>query len=540
MTPVRRFGRPALPLLLSLASGVLLGAAAPGVGPGLFAWFALVPLLLAVNGETSLRRTFLLGWGAGTVAFLVSMGWVVQVMRTFGGLPWLLAAAAALLLAAYLGLYLGAFALGVRLVERRTPVPVALFAPLWWVALEYLRTSLLTGLPWNLLGLSAYGQIRTIQLADFGGIYAVSWFLATINLCLYALVMPFMDRTRGYRQAHFFNHGLAMFLLPVCVAAYGQVRIASLSLHHQQHPDPAGPLRVALVQPNIPQDIKWDPLRLEEIFQRLERQTRSTAEGIAPEKRPQLIVWPEASAPLVLESSPAHLERIRELARATGSHLLVGALSPVFDTNRVASRNSAYLIAPDGASAGMVAKEHLVPFGEYVPLEHWLPFVRRLTQGIGDMLPGSGPAVLPFPGGGAGLAVCYELIFPELVRQRFVHGAAFLVTITNDAWFGTSAAPEQHFANAAFRAVENRTWVLRSANTGISGVVDPYGITQARAGLNSEAVVIASIDRRAPPAPFYSRHGNLFSRSASGLALLTLGAALWRGNRGRAAAVDDL
>jgi apolipoprotein N-acyltransferase len=290
------------------------------------------------------------------------------------------------------------------------------------------------------------------------------------------------------------------------------------------NPDPAGPIRVALVQPNIPQEIKWDPAALDGIMQGLARQTTQAAL-----LKPDLIVWPEASAPLVLDYSPHYLNMVRQLATGAGTHLLVGSLSPVLKNGDPATRNSAYLYGPDGLLVDQAAKQHLVPFGEYVPLESLLPFVRKLTHGIGDLIPGAGTGVLEHPRGGAGLAVCYELIFPGLVRQRFVDGAGFLVTITNDAWFGASAAPYQHFANAVFRAVENRTYVVRSANTGISGMVDPYGIVQARSELNAEAVVAVAIQPRTG-IPFYSRHGDLFALLCG---LLSVAALLRAGVRSR-------
>ena len=491
-------------LALALSGGALMGLSMPGLGPGSLAYIALVPLLLAIHGAPP-RQAFLLGLAGGFLSFAISMSWVAETIHTFGGLPWLLAEPVCWLLAAWMGLFVALFTAGTRLIDAHTRIPLAIAAPPLWVVLEYLRAHLLTGLPWNLLGLAAHEQVRMIQIADVGGIYAVSWYVATVGACLYALLLPLFDTTRGYRQAHYFNHGLVLFLLPVCVAAYGQVRIAALSLHHQQNPDPAGPIRVALVQPNIPQEVKWNPEALDGIMQRLARQTTQAAL-----LEPDLIVWPEASAPLVLDYSPRYQNMVRQLAVGAGTHLLVGSLSPVLERLNPATRNSAYLFGPNGRLVDLAAKEHLVPFGEYVPLERLLPFVRRLTQGIGDLVPGSGGAVLEHPRGSAGLAVCYELIFPDLVRRRFADGADFLVTITNDAWFGTSAAPAQHFANGVFRAVENRAYVVRAANTGISGMVDPYGIVQARSELNTEAVVAASIHHRADTS-FYTRHGDRFA-----------------------------
>jgi apolipoprotein N-acyltransferase len=507
---------------LAAVSGVLAALASPGFGLGPLAAVCLVPLLVA-TWRARPAQALLRGWLAGTICFGIGMAWVADTTHTYGALPYALTYPVALLLAGYLGLYTGLFALGARLLAG-SRVPRVVSLPLLWVALEYARAHLLTGLPWNLLGHAAYRWVRFVQIADLGGIYAVSWFLATLNVCLFALLLPWLDRSRPYRQGHLLNHGLLLFLVPISVAAYGQVRIASLSLASQEHPDPAGPIRVALVQPNIPEDVKWDPGNRQRTLERLERLTRE-----AGALHPDVIVWPEASAPLVLERSPGFLGRVQALAREVDTWLMVGSLAPV-PGRPGAVRNALYLMDPAGRIVGQAAKAHLVPFGEYVPLERVLFFVRSLTEGIGDVAPGVGPFLLPHPRGEAAVAVCYELIFPDLVRRRMESGAAYLVTVTNDAWFGRSAAPEQHFANAVFRAVENRTYVVRAANTGISGMVDPYGIVHARTGLDTEAVLQTRIEARRG-APFYGRRGDVAAWGSVIITVVLLGAAVLKRSR---------
>jgi apolipoprotein N-acyltransferase len=501
-------------IAFALATGLLTALAMPGMGPGALSWgiyVALVPMLW-VALEASPKRAFLLGWLSGTVGFFVAMSWVADTVHTFGALPYVLAYPIALLLAAYLGLYTGLFALGCRFLFGRR-VPLVLAAPVLWVSLEFLRTHLVTGMPWNPLGLALVDALRIIQLADVTGIYGVSWFIVLVNICLFTLLAPFFGRHPGRRQSFFFNHALILLIVPISVAAYGQVQIASFSLQHQQNPSPNGPIKVALVQPNIPQDIKWNPSQLENTFQRLERLTMGTAEFA-----PDLVIWPEASAPLVLDRDPYAERRIAAMARSLDANLMVGTLSSAKDG---AVRNSVLLFGPDGNIKDSAHKTHLVPFGEYVPLEKFLPFVRALTDGIGNVLPGEEPVQLTMERRGqqikAALAVCYEIIFPNLVRKRMAD-ADFIVTVTNDAWFGSSAALSQHFAQAVFRAVENRTYVVRAANTGITGMIDPYGIPQNLAAINTEAVVHASIDVKLG-ATVYSTYGDMF---AIGSGILTL------------------
>ncbi|MFQ5508412.1 MAG: apolipoprotein N-acyltransferase [Leptospirillia bacterium] len=505
MTPITGWltGHTIKNLLLATLSGVLAGVAMPGLGMAAVAFVTLVPLLWVVLAATA-GRAFLYGWLAGTVGFAVSMSWVADTVHLYGGLPYALSYPVMLLLSAYLGAYTGLFALGVQFLIRRG-IPLLLVAPLLWVGLEYLRTYLFTGLPWNPLGLALFESTRMIQIADFAGVYGVSWFVVTVNCGIHALSRPLFERHRSFTQAYLLNHGIAVVLIPICVATYGQVQIASLSLFHQQNPNPEGPLHVSLIQPNIPQNSKWDPAFLTTTMARLERLTRQSG-GFDPD----LVLWPEASAPLVLEHHQPYLDMVSGLSRGLGAHIAVGSLSPVAGApDKV--RNSVYLVTPGGAMH-IASKQHLVPFGEYVPLEtSLLSFVRKITRGIGDVIPGEKVAVLKFPRGDFGLAVCYEVIFPDQVRHLFAAGATFLATVSNDAWFGASAGPAQHFAHIAFRAVENRSYVVRAANTGISGMADPFGIVHEQTVLNTETATHVRIEPRFTDS-FYSRHGDLFAR----------------------------
>ncbi len=512
---------------LCVLAGLLLAFSMPGMGPSALAYIGLIPLLWAIM-EVGYKNAFLHGWLAGTVMFLVSMIWVADTVHTYGALSYLLAYPTALLLALYLGLYVGLFGLAVRYMYHRR-VPMVLAAPLVWVALEYARAHLMTGLPWNLLGLSLYQSTRITQMADLTGVYGVSWYIVLINACLATLIAPLAGRRPGRRQSFFYNHAAILFLVPICVATYGQVQIASFSLWHQSNPNPDGPIKISLVQPNIPQNIKWNADNLDATLTRLERLTANTAEF-----NPDLVIWPEASAPLVLERNPMLARRIAAQARNLGADILVGTLSPA---PKGAVFNGVERFRADGHHGGRVAKVHLVPFGEYVPLERFLPFVRALTAGIGNVLPGTEPVVMETARGKSAVAICYEIIFPNLVRKR-LNGADFIVTVTNDAWFGSSAALQQHFAQAVFRAVENRAYVVRAANTGITGMIDPYGIVQETAAPNTEAVVNTRIDQKFGTT-FYAQRGDLFAIGSAIMSLLLLAFAATRTPRKWRPRADD-
>jgi apolipoprotein N-acyltransferase len=281
-------------------------------------------------------------------------------------------------------------------------------------------------------------------------------------------------------------------------------------------------LRVGVVQPNVSQDVKWDAAYRDETMARFDRLTErlgTTAD---------LVMWPEAATPFVYEREPIYQLQLITLANRARAPLLFGSPAVRFHADRTPYLlNSAYLLSPDGQLLGRYDKQHLVPFGEYIPLKSSLLFfLDKMVQGIGDFQAGPGATVLsimPKPpadsaGGSAtaprpvkfGVAICYEVIFPDLVRRFATNGAEFLVTITNDGWFGDSSAPSQHFSMVVLRSVENHLAFARSANTGISGFVDPFGRIIEATPLFTEEALHTTI-RAWRPHTFYSRYGDVFA-----------------------------
>jgi apolipoprotein N-acyltransferase len=377
------------------------------------------------------------------------------------------------------------------------------------VGLEWLRGHLLSGFPWALVGYSQATQVAVIQIADLTGVYGVSFLLVLVNVVLAQALDGLMTRqTAASRPAYL---PLITTLLIVAAAlGYGLWRLAAVQASLVPGP------RVGLVQGNIPQELKWDPALREETLQRYVRLTREVAEQGA-----ELIVWPEASAPFVFENEPEYQAAIRALAVETRAHLLFGSPAIARDRPNPALLNSAYLLNPDGTTQARYDKQHLVPFGEYVPLGPLLGFVGKLVAGIGDFVPGPGPALMEAAGRPLGVAICFEIIFPELVRRSVQHGARLLVTITNDAWFGRSGAPFQHFSMAVFRAVEHRTPVVRAANTGISGVIEATGRIGRTSALFTEAALVEPV-ALSPIRTVYTRAGDIFAVGCGILAAIFL------------------
>ncbi len=451
----------------ALLSGLLLTAAFPDIGLEWMAWVALAPLLLAIRDRRP-GAAFRLGFMAGFVHYATLVYWVVHTMRTYGHLPLYLAVPALFLLAAYLALYPALFSAALAGTGRH-PLAAWAMVPVCWTGLEYLRATLFTGFPWELLGYSQFQRTGLIQIADLAGPYGLSFLLAMGNgtvalLFLWATGWLWRDRAVTRRCAV-----MSVLIFGTCLAAtliYGHRRMETID----RQAAAAETLRVTAIQGNIPQTVKWDPEHREGTVATYLSLTEEAAE-----EGSQLAVWPETATPFHFFHHRRFTRMVLEGVRSTGIPLLTGTPYAEREGDDYRFYNSALLIRPDGTAAGRYDKVHLVPYGEYVPLQRWMPFVQKLVQQVGDFEAGEMGQVLAADGYRLGTLICYEIIFPALARSATDSGATLLVNLTNDAWYGRTAAPYQHFSMAVFRAVENRRALVRAANTGISGFIDPVG-----------------------------------------------------------------
>lgn len=442
---------------LALLSGALLALSFPKYGHAAFAWTALAPLWIAVAIDR--RRAWLLGWAAGFLHFSLTVSWVVEVMHLHGGLPMVVAWLIMFLLAAYLALYPALAAVLLRRAIDRLGAGALWLSPLVWVAAEWLRGWVGGGFPWALLGTSQAGVTPVIQLASVTGVFGVSALLALVSAAAAVLVV---SKQPVHRWA---AGGVAALVL--LVAALGTWRVAGATLVTQ------GPVvKVGLLQGNVAQGEKWNPAFRETIVNRYLDLSRQVITSGA-----RLVIWPEASTPFFFEAEPHEAERVRALARSSRTAMIIGTDEYERDAEGERLYNSAVALGEDGGTRGGYRKMQLVPFGEYVPLKSLLFFVGPLVEKVSDFAPGTQPSVLDTGVARAGVAICYEVVYPWIARAFTAGGADLLTTITNDAWFGESSAPHQHFAQASVRAVEQGRYLVRAANTGISGIVDPYGRT---------------------------------------------------------------
>jgi apolipoprotein N-acyltransferase len=366
--------------------------------------------------------------------------------------------------------------------------------PVFWVALEFLREFLLTGFPWATLGYSQHNWLRMVQSADLFGVYGLSYLIvlsnATVAECFFLKNKKPSQNRPGKTLA-------VLIVLLLGNYAYGDWCL-------KQNPDArAETLSVAVIQGNVPQELKWRPEN--QISTVRTYRNLSLQAGIDEAK--DLIVWPEAAMPFYFQDGGPLAESVAELTAEANTSLLFGSPAYRRDSGALRYLNSAFLLSAEAEVQGRSDKIHLVPFGEYVPLGKFLPFVNKLVAGIGDYSPGE---INPLPIGGhrLGVLVCYEVVFPELAREYVRQGSDLLVNITNDAWFGDSSAPWQHLAMARFRAIENRVWVARAANTGISAFISPSGRVVKQTSLFETAFLTSEVGLGSRP-KLYSHMGDL-------------------------------
>ncbi len=515
-------------LLLAAASGGLLTVAFPSANLWVVAWVGLVPLLWALRGAQP-REALVLGWATGLVHYTTALFWVMNTMTHYGKLSYPASILVLLLLAAYLACFVALFAWAVVVLSRGQRALRWLIAPLAWVVAELARAHALSGFPWANLGYSQHAVLPIIQIAEFTGVYGVAFLIVLVNATVVELLENFAEAGRigpPRPEPSLGNRRLAVSaLVPVALAlAYGWFTLAWPA---RTVPPETPKLRFALLQGNISQDLKWEAAAQKKTVNLYTVLASEVSRGPAAA---QLIVWPETAAPFYFEQDGPLLEQLKGLVRRTKAYHLVGA--PAYEKldGKVAYYNRAYLMAPDGGTVAHYDKIHLVPFGEYVPLSSVLFFVRRMAEGIGTFYAGDSYTVFDIPQGRFGVLICFEVIFPNLVRRFVKGGAQFLVNITNDAWFGRSAASAQHLSMAAFRAVENRVALIRAANTGITAVIDPFGRVRKATDLFVRTHTTGTIPVVAKPGTFYTRVGDLFAYAC--LVALLMAAAVGRGLAG--------
>ncbi|MBU1230837.1 MAG: apolipoprotein N-acyltransferase [Proteobacteria bacterium] len=459
--------RPRYLFILATAVGTWLGHANPLVQLPLAALLLPAGLMVLGQAATVPGVAFRQAWLAGSLAALGCLYWVYWPVQHFGGVHWLLAAPVPVLLSLAMGAYFGLFGLAAHYSARRlSPLQSLIFLGLCWSLMEMAVATFFSGFPWLTLSAAFVPwTIVVLPAADIGA-YGLSGVLAVIACGAV--------HSRGSRSC-------------AVASASAVVLVLGLGLLHlRAYAEDSPPRTVAVVQGNIDQSLKWDPAYQQttvSTYVDLSRKVLATA-------RPELIVWPETSMPFYFQDDSPLRKPVLDFVSSTNATLLLGA--PAYSRqlgDAFTLFNRAFLLGGAGVAPDWYDKEHLVPFGEYMPLPSWLP-LEKLVNGVGDFVPGRDQKAIRSGDLALGVLICYEAIFPGLAQERVSQGANIIVILSNDAWFGATSAPMQHLNLTALRAIEQGRWIVRSTNTGISAFIDPLGRVQ-RAGPQFEALAAA-------------------------------------------------
>ena len=507
-------------------SGLMLTVSFPPLDLNWMVWISLIPLLISIGDKSSLDA-LKLGLLAGLFHYLTLIYWIVVALSHYGDLTFILCLITLFLLSFYLALYIAFFAL--ILVFFKKDRLSSFWGASIWVALEYARAHIITGFPWCLLGYSQYSRLPLIQISDIVGVYGISFIIILVNILIYNILSALLETKprhswqgersntfqRGFKPHLYFltgfisnikkkkSIGIEIALTPFLIGfilVYGHHNLKDKADSSSKGKG----LKAVIVQGNIDQSIKWNPDFQEKTLAIYKKLSEKSVDF-----KPQIIIWPETAVPFFFQDRSYLSKEVFKAAKITNSNILFGSPAYLKDKGKKLYYNRAYVIS-ENRELGRYDKVHLVPFGEYVPLKKYIPFVHRLVPAAGDFSPGKKVKPINVPDLQIGILICYEAIFPDISRKFAIQGAELLVNITNDAWFGHTSAPYQHLSMAVFRCVENGLPMARAANTGISAFILDNGKIVDRSGLFVREILRHEIKLKRNKT-FYSQFGDIFA-----------------------------
>jgi apolipoprotein N-acyltransferase len=492
------------------ATAVLLILSFPNFEYSALAWIALVPLMWAIVNRPAPRRAFLLGWLAGSVFFYGSCYWLTYSMINYGGLPRILAYLLLAPAALVVGLFPGLFALVLALAVKRWGYAAVLTAPVLWPAFEWARLGV-TGQLWNALGYSQAYHVNLIQSANWGGVYAVSFLIVSINTAIaLAIVKPKIWTIATALGIAVVVGNIISYSRGLAVYTHGNVDSPSLA--------------VVALQPNVPMSLVKSSEEINELRERHLRLSHKGLDKLQSLSASRLVVWPESPMNFTYASDKAFQDWVARFARDNRTALIFNSLEPAGPD---AYYNSALLVNQDGRMIAQYDKIRLMPFGEYVPLPQWLPGTSLINTIVGEFTPGEKYTVMPVGDYRVGVFICIESAYPWIPRRLTNEQADVLINISNDGYLGPTAVMRQHLANAIFRAVENGRPVLRVTNSGVSAFINEYGaITDQTAGFQEDArnwVVTKWLMKDT----IYTRRGDLFVQICAALTVIVFAGAVF-------------
>ncbi|MGO9603201.1 MAG: apolipoprotein N-acyltransferase [Candidatus Binataceae bacterium] len=499
--------------VLATFSGVILALAFPPYEFSLLAWLAFVPMLYAIEGCRPLK-VLLIAWLQEFVFSATSGSWALSTLHEYAHLPTMTSVIEFLVLCLIHAAFGGCATALADFVRRRLSVPLALALPVTWTAGEWMRVNLPFTFPWNLLGYAEYRELALIQFAEFTGVYGISALIVFVNVCIYDLLFtsPVPTARRGILGSCFAILALAIL--------FGTLRTRQVD-----SAPAAGRLRVALISGGIPAATVPSKSGILD-FYRLET-------SMTLSQHPDLVIWPESAARFIFQSDGLYSlamtedsvcrRSLVEFAYNSATPILFGALAFQQSHGEVTMRNRAYLLSRAGEVAGYYDKLKLVPFGEYLPMRSWLAPHLRTIASIGEFASGNRDSLFKVDHVRLGVRICYESLFPDLMRNTAEAGADILINLSNDAWYGKAGA-QQALAMTAMRAVETKRPVIRVANQGLSAIVSPAGRIQITSSFGIPARVVRDVGWSAGKT-VYVRVGDVFAQLCVGLAAIGLVAA---------------
>ncbi len=478
-------------LFLPVLTGILLVASFPRANQGYLAWIAFVPLIAFVFRTGTRIRAFWGGFAAAAITLTCLLTWIPTLLSHYGGMSsvpaWMCYALMIVLLACYPAT---ACLLAKHWLMRGGQSFLLLF-PFSWILFEYLLSlSPFGGFPWLLAGYSQSSCISVIQIADITGVYGISFLILSVNTAIVWLCFR-----RNWRLQSWAPLVAAAVLVAACVL-YGGV-----ALHRWERITPG--FRTAMLQANFSIDVPESALNEKYRIRYPQMADSLKSQSI------DLLVLPEAPTPVLFQQDASYREDFEKLARRYPFGLVLNNINDRVVEGIERYSNSAFFLDGKGALAGIYDKMHLVPFGEYIPLRRVFFFAESVTKDVGDFYPGQDFTIVNIGIRPSNAIICFEAVFPALVRRFVDRGSQLIINLTNDEWYGDSAAPYQHLAITRLRAVENRRYLLRATNSGISALIEPTGRIQSKTGILREAICegrFAFLTEKT----FYARYGDVF------------------------------